>query len=707
MKIKYPTFDTIDAGDEAIKEELSKITDTCYSEGSTSHTLKEIKTTLFKGLMSKYNLDKEKAKEVCEAMLNISGLSDSHFDILKRFYKTLEAQHQADQTIDANANKEEQSIKGTLKEVELSLDKLIGFDRLYRILKDLYGKAEAKRLTLEMYDYSLGLSDSSDIMIPYCWALDSTKLVINGANFGQLSTKPTHKVGSYIGALCEIVHQMSNHQAGALALGTLFLDIAHIMLYYERTPLSQVKNDKSKRKEIENHFQKLVHSVNFLSRSAVQSPFTNISVFDKDKLLSLIGEDNYGWYFPMKKEVLQDNYIYEKSFDENQYKDFIVEYIMELQKIYIDFFSAGDPSRNGAQYRFPVSTVNMSKIWDEERQCYTLDKNNELLKYIVHKDIPKYNIFCSEGTKIASCCRLISNQEFLEMASSVNSFGGGNVSLGSHRVNTVNLARIAYECDSYDEYLEIMENRIESAAKILKAHKVLLYQIEKEGYLPFVTKGWVDLSRMFSTFGILGYVEADRILHKKFNHQDFDYMKDFITKFNTLCRVYADKYGLLFNIEQIPGESFAPRLAKADNLLFGNPYNLAPIYANQFVPLWEDATVYERLERDGELNRLLTGGGIVHIQSNSDITPQQAESLILYAVEHGCEHFAINRVTTICNDCNFSVNSQLDECPNCHSKNIDYLTRVIGYFSRVSAWCPERRDWEFPRRKFIKLGKDE
>ena len=662
---------------------------------------------------------------------------------------------------------------------------------------------------------------------------------------------------------------MSNHQAGALALGTLFLDIAHIMLYYERTPLSQVKNDKVKRKEIENHFQKLVHSVNFLSRSAVQSPFTNISVFDKDKLLSLIGEDNYGWYFPMKKEVLQDNYIYEKSFDENQYKDFVVEYIMELQKIYIDFFSAGDPSRNGAQYRFPVSTVNMSKIWDEERQCYTLDKNNELLKYIVHKDIPKYNIFCSEGTKVASCClggdelievynedgvktisdirsfvnlylkdgqneakindniyimsmnkdgdlekvkitgvlkkknnmsqlvhikvndrvisvtpdhmfkvkdkesgnlldvsaleisrnkdryllpvtdikmkwmeiesvevenvsvddvydieleenhyfpangiishncRLISNQEFLEMASSVNSFGGGNISLGSHRVNTVNLARIAYECDSYDEYLEIMENRIESAAKILKAHKVLLYQIEKEGYLPFVTKGWVDLSRMFSTFGILGYVEADRILHKKFNHQDFDYMKDFITKFNTLCKVYADKYGLLFNIEQIPGESFAPRLAKADNLLFGNPYNLAPIYANQFVPLWEDATVYERLERDGQLNELLTGGGVAHIQSNSDITPQQAESLILHAVEHGCEHFAINRVTTICNDCNFSVNSQLDECPNCHSKNIDYLTRVIGYFSRVSAWCPERRDWEFPRRKFIKLGKDE
>lgn len=702
MKIKYPTFDIVD--NDSIKDELDKITDISYSEGSTSHTLKEIKNTLLKGLMSKYGFDKDKAKEVCEGLLSIQGISDKYFDTLNRFYKMLEAKHQADLSIDANANKEELSIKGALKEIELSLDKLIGFDILYRICVDLYGKQEAKRLTLEMYDYSLGLSDASDIMIPYCWALDSTKLVIKGANFGQLSTKPTHKVRSYISALCEIVHQMSNHQAGALALGTLFLDIAHIMLYYERVPLSQLKNDKVKRKEIENCFQQLVHSVNFLSRSAVQSPFTNVSIFDKGKLLSLISEDNYGWYFPYKKEVLQDNYINEDTFNEEEYKNFVIKYIFELQKIYVDFFTAGDPSHNGMQYRFPVTTINLSKVWNEKEQCFTIEDDNELLNYIIHKDIPRYNIFCSEGTKVASCCRLISNQEFLEMASSVNSFGGGNVSLGSHRVNTVNLARIAYECDSYDEFLEIMENRVESAAKILKAHKVLLYQIEKEDYLPFVTKGWVDLSRMFSTFGVLGYYEADKILHTKFNHSDFDYMKDFMIKFNELCKKYADKYGLLFNIEQIPGESFAPRLAKADSLIFGNPYNLAPMYANQFVPLWEDATVYERLDRDGQLNQLLTGGGIVHIQSNSDITPQQAEHLIRYAVKVGAEHFAINRVTTICNDCDYAINSKEEECPNCHSKNIDYLTRAIGYFSRVSAWCPERRDWEFPKRKFINLN---
>lgn len=411
MKIKYPTFDIVD--NDSIKDELDKITDISYSEGSTSHTLKEIKNTLLKGLMSKYGFDKDKAKEVCEGLLSIQGISDKYFDTLNRFYKMLEAKHQADLSIDANANKEELSIKGALKEIELSLDKLIGFDILYRICVDLYGKQEAKRLTLEMYDYSLGLSDASDIMIPYCWALDSTKLVIKGANFGQLSTKPTHKVRSYISALCEIVHQMSNHQAGALALGTLFLDIAHIMLYYERVPLSQLKNDKVKRKEIENCFQQLVHSVNFLSRSAVQSPFTNVSIFDKGKLLSLISEDNYGWYFPYKKEVLQDNYINEDTFNEEEYKNFVIKYIFELQKIYVDFFTAGDPSHNGMQYRFPVTTINLSKVWNEKEQCFTIEDDNELLNYIIHKDIPRYNIFCSEGTKVASCC--LSGDELIEV----------------------------------------------------------------------------------------------------------------------------------------------------------------------------------------------------------------------------------------------------------------------------------------------------
>ena len=33
----------------------------------------------------------------------------------------------------------------------------------------------------------------------------------------------------------------------------------------------------------------------------------------------------------------------------------------------------------------------------------------------------------------------------------------------------------------------------------------------------------------------------------------------------------------------------------------------------------------------------------------------------------------------------------LKECPHCHSKNIDYVTRIIGYLKRVSNFSQARQ----------------
>ena len=62
----------------------------------------------------------------------------------------------------------------------------------------------------------------------------------------------------------------------------------------------------------------------------------------------------------------------------------------------------------------------------------------------------------------------------------------------------------------------------------------------------------------------------------KFGNPDFDYMKDFMIYFNQKCaEKFAEKdengnriYSFPYNIEQIPGESMAPKLAKVDKLLF-------------------------------------------------------------------------------------------------------------------------------------------
>ena len=56
----------------------------------------------------------------------------------------------------------------------------------------------------------------------------------------------------------------------------------------------------------------------------------------------------------------------------------------------------------------------------------------------------------------------------------------------------------------------------------------------------------------------------------------------------------------------------AVKLADVDRLFYGEEKVPNKLYANQFIPLWEEATVWERMDTDARYQKLVTGGGIVH-----------------------------------------------------------------------------------------------
>ena len=83
-----------------------------------------------------------------------------------------------------------------------------------------------------------------------------------------------------------------------------------------------------------------------LSRNSVESPFTNVSICDRTKLKNMVKEmefmfniDNLPTGF-IKKMFMKHNKEY--------FYNYIVDYIYELQNIYLDFFDKGAPSLNGA-----------------------------------------------------------------------------------------------------------------------------------------------------------------------------------------------------------------------------------------------------------------------------------------------------------------------------------------------------------------------
>jgi anaerobic ribonucleoside-triphosphate reductase len=65
--------------------------------------------------------------------------------------------------------------------------------------------------------------------------------------------------------------------------------------------------------------------------------------------------------------------------------------------------------------------------------------------------------------------------------------------------------------------------------------------------------------------------------------------------------------------------------------------------------------------------------------------------LLKVAAQEGCNYFTFNIPNTICNDCGKIDKRYLKKCTHCHSEDVDYLTRIIGYMKRVSNFSAARQ----------------
>lgn len=631
----------------------------CFNPNAkTDKTRKNIKKALKERLSTVYDITDP---SVANSILKIQGFDVSRYDYIKQVENFMLGQLN-NESIDNNANKASNSIARIISEADNVFHKTIGHDMLYRQLKSNVGHEEANRISAMMYDYTLPINDATKILLPYCYSISGIDLVLSGRE-GTLKCSPAKHLHSYVSMLAGTVHVLSsNALAGAVAVGSFFFDSARVLLT-DGFDLDKIKNDHVSRKYIENMFQQFIYDVNDCSRSTYESPFTNVSVFDRVKLEAMLCD--LEWYY-----------------EETGYSlDYVMEVILELQNIFCDIIDGGCTETN-EPFTFPVVTINIAK-----RDGKIVD--TEFVHDMCQRPIHRYNILVSAGSKVSSCCRLLNDTEMMDMASSVNSFGAA-LSLGSHRVCVVNLNRLALMSTSIDDFYAKMKDAVKDAGTILRAHKDLLLKLIKSGLQPFMANGTIDINRLFSTFGLIGTWECYRTLERKFGkNENIDI--EVMSAFNDYCISRGKELGLISNIEQIPGEAMAVRMAKADRLIFGKeavPFNL---YSNQTIPLTEKVDVFDRMKMDGRTNLLLTGGGIVHLTITERVTAKQAEMLVHKAVESGCEHFALNLFHSRCkNGC--ILEGKYEKCPKCGADIEDYGLRIIGFFRWSSSWSSERQE---------------
>jgi len=608
-------------------------------------------------------------------LLSLEGLGLDFLDVARNYRDVIS--YGSDHSIDPNANCSIGKYKFHSKEIHEILaphQKLINVSQYFSHVKRLYGAEETKDLFRAWIYGDNYLHDSCYLFVPYCYAMSVEPIVRNGITFNaQLRSLPPKHARSFIGQVAETVTSMSQELAGAIAIADLFVYYAY---YLHLEGIESVEGNTEKIEEIENDYQSLVHILNCAHRFSCQSAFTNISIFDKPSLEHLFGTV----YYP---DGTQPN----------------LALVMELQKIFCNWFARGQSTESFLPYPFPVVTLNLKVNDDKE----VIDQ--ETFEYFCEINMNGlFNFFVSDSNKLASCCRVINN---LNVHMSV--FGEGGVNIGSLRIVTLNLARMGYYASkeqdkekALDVFFQHLDCQLEKAYHMLLAHRTFIIKQMERGACPFFTKelGYMFLERFFLTFGINGLYEGllemgyDMLKEEglELSRRILKHITDYA---NAKCDV---KQKILFNVEQVPGESLAIKHAKKDKLVHNMQYD---IYANQFVPLWSDISLEERIKIDGDLAKYMSGGCITHINLADRMqSPKQMEAVVKYAIKNHCEHFAINYSYNSCTQNHITISGNATTCPICSEPIVDHITRIVGYFTSVSAWSPGRRE-EFKRRRFL------
>ena len=117
-------------------------------------------------------------------------------------------------------------------------------------------------------------------------------------------------------------------------------------------------------------------------------------------------------------------------------------------------------------------------------------------------------------------------------------------------------------------------------------------------------------------------------------------------------------------------------------------------YNSYFFKVEDDSlSIMDKMMMHGDrLTRYLDGGSACHLNLEEHLTKEQYRKLLDYAAKVGCSYFTFNIPNTICNDCGEISKHYLHKCHKCGSENIDFITRIIGYAKRISAWSEPRQE---------------
>lgn len=634
-----------------------------------------------KTLSDKYGEDFEILNGIHESQLNFSDFVDGFID-----------KKVADVTIDASANASNKDIRSLLSERGKSEDKLFALNKIFYDIKKRYNLKTAREWLETEYNGGFYLHDApTATFLPYCYAYDLTRLATEGLFFlNNYNAKPPKHLTTFIDDVIEYISYMSNRSSGAVGIPNILI----WTYYFWKKDCENGYVIKDSDYYIRQSFQKLIYRLNQPFMRIDQTAFVNVSIFDHNYIESLFG----GIQFP-DGSYLIDN----------------VEEIIRHEKIFMEVVSE---IRSENLFTFPVLTYSLLKrndISESEKEEMIKTKNYNVF---VDKEFARWcsdhnvlwndsNFFISEDvTTLSNCCRLLSDTT--KLSGFINSIGGTALSIGSVKVNTINLMRIALEtnCDK-KKYLSILRKRTVLCCKALETIRHIITRNVEKGLLPNYQDGAVEIDKQYCTIGILGlyevieafgYTTKDEFGCVSYADEGIEFASKIFEVLNDVKDSFTNDFS--FNIESVPAERAAIILCQKDNLLYSLKDKF--IYSNQWIPLSVKCSIKEKLRLSSILDIKCSGGSISHINLEANFPNKDAawDMLNKIALENVI-YFAFNTRINECENHHGFIGT--DICPVCGKPVLDTYQRIVGYLVPTRAYSKDRFK-EFTTRQWYEYA---
>ncbi len=615
-----------------------------------------------------------------KSIFELEGISDEDLDTTSFARKYFSKKNVADSSIDANANVQIKNVTTFKSEIHKGLDKLNSFHLLWKTARKHWGIREANRLCEKELNKDINIQDFHGFYLSYCFAFDCIDLVEQGLPFiTNKPSGPARHADTLLRHAEQLIMYASRMMMGATAVSNILVIYSALLkkdLDNPECPVSVYKNSPLFEKYLEQEFQKFVYTINQPIRDA-QSAFVNITLFDSIFLNELC-----------KMYVVEGDFI-------------DPEFAMYIQK---QFMKAINKFNENDIFTFPVLTAQFKKTEEGEIE------DQGFLDYVSEMNLLRghINIFSATNlTALSSCCRLVNNVEDLIAATkeeNMNLIGGSSIKVGSFGVTTVNLARIGFICKGDKEkFFQLLEEHARDCYKINFCRRYLIQEKIQQDQMPLYNFNFMKLENQYSTLGITGLYEAVHFM-------GYDMVKDtnggrqfaieVLQTLENIANEKMKKYGYRHNVEQIPAEQTASKLAKVDSILYKQ--NEFTLYGNQFIPLTVEADIYDRIELQALYEKYFSGGTILHANFGEPIpTKLIMKECIKQIVKAGVQYFAINFFFAKCKN-NHIVHDHkdLEFCPICNAEIIERYTRIVGFLVPKSAFSQERREEYDERKKY-------